>query len=445
MENSRQHFKLQLKDASQVQPQSLYMGVDVERQPDVLSGIQWHEYLLMFLLLALSGNPFFTQKLPIIVTLASVIPAYYILRNPNKNIAYRTFFIFLFFIGYELLHAFMFRLDYTLTIIKLSLVLLVSFGIVNILKEKFIKVLVATMYYISLISFVFTMLCYVPGVGKYLYNLAISLVPLKPDANGFITPTLVVYTFFPGFFTGEFSYVKNAGIFWEGGAFAVFLSITLYFHYARKKIVNLSDLFDKVSLVLIVAVLTTVSTMGFLSVAIILTFYTMQLESNAKYGFLVLSLIAFYVAYHSFEFLGSKIDAQLSASERNNNRFGSALLDFSDIMKRPMLGWSRRLEVLFDTTVNNAKSHRPNGLTNFIRNYGFLYFTVYFYLVFTSFKKIGEYFGKNSTGIALFGVLLLWLISFSELIFDAALLKSLVFLFFAYNAVEESDLIDEVS
>src|SRR5690606_31936565 len=128
--------------------------------------------LLMFLLLALSGNPFFTQNLPEIVSIASIIPIVYILRKGSQTISYHTLFIFCFFIGYELLHSLMFSLDYSLTIIKQFLVLLVSFAILNILKGRFIKVLTNTMYYLSIVSFLFTILCYVPGVNMFLYHLA---------------------------------------------------------------------------------------------------------------------------------------------------------------------------------------------------------------------------------------------------------------------------------
>ena len=445
MDSFKGHFELHAKDSLLAYPHYSQLVIDEGHTGAILKDVKVYEYLLMFLLLALSGNPFFTQKLPIIVTLASIIPGYYILANKGKNLTYRTLFIFVFFIGYELLHAIMFRLDYTLTIIKLFLVLLFSFGVVNILKDRFVKVLVATMYFICIISFVFTILCYVPGVNKFLYNLAAHLIPLKKDYNGYFTPTLIMYTFYPGYFSGYYSFPKNAGIFWEGGAFAVFLNITLYFYYSTKKIVAPHDLFDKVSIIFIVAILTTVSTMGFLALATILTFYTIQLKSNFKYGFLILSLVAFYVAYHSFDFLGSKINEQLATSGQINNRFGSALKDLSDIMKRPILGWSHRLEVLFGTSVFNDSAHRPNGLTNFIRNYGFLYFSVYFYFVYTSFKRIGEYYNKGAVGIALFGVLLLWIVSFSELIFDTPLLKSLVFLFLVYYPVNVSDIFKGVS
>ncbi|WP_158826205.1 hypothetical protein [Mucilaginibacter lacusdianchii] len=390
------------------------------------------EYGLMFLLLATSGNPFFTQNLPIVITLVSAFSLYYILSHYNQKIYHRTFLIFVFFMGYEVLHAIMFHLDYSVTIVKLFLIMLFGFAVVNTLKKRFVPVFIQTMYVISIISFVFTVLVYIPGLGRALYNIAEQLFPLKKDFKNYSTPTLLLYTFLPEFFDGRFTYARNAGIFWESGAFAVYLNVVLYLHYYTKTIVGYKDLIDKKSVVFVIAILTTASTMGFLSLIVVLTVYALQFKSNLKYLFVVLVFLASALAFNSFDFLGAKISEQLAVSGVDNNRFGSALMDWHDIMQRPILGWSRRIEVLFGTTVSSARSHRPNGLTNFLRNYGFLYFTVYFYLVYASFKSIGTYYKISRASMAILGVLLLWIVSFSEMIFDEAFFKSLLFLYMVY-------------
>lgn len=401
------------------------------------------DFLLMFFLLALSGNPFFTQNLPEIATIGFIVPLVYILKHSNGFITYKTLFIFTFFIGYELLHSLLFDLDYSLTLIKQFLVLLIAYSIVHILKNRFINVLVRTMYIICIISFIFTILCYIPGINSFLYSWAIKLFPLQVDFNNFSTPTLLLYTFHPDIFDDKFSYVRNAGIFWEAGAFAVYLNITLYLYYSKKEINDIKDLFDKKSIVFIVALISTTSTMGFLALTLILSFFTIQLRSNLKYLLFVCILISVFVAFQQVDYLGEKIVSQLASSQTSNNRFGSALMDLEDIQERPILGWSRRIEVLFGTTEFSPETHRPNGLTNFIRNYGILYFTVYFYFVFLSFKNVGDRNNsfKNKSLVAIFGVLLLWTVSFSESIFDFAFLKSLIFLAMVYNPAFDNNLL----
>jgi hypothetical protein len=127
------------------------------------------------------------------------------------------------------------------------------------------------------------------------------------------------------------------------------------------------------------------------------------------------------------------VNRELGQSKTSNNRFGSALKDFENISERPLLGWSRRIEVIFQTSESNALTHRPNGLTNFLRCYGLVYFSFYFYLIFNSFKNVYIYHHHSyNYYVPLFGVILLLIISFSELIFDLVFLKSLIFLYYAY-------------
>jgi hypothetical protein len=174
---------------------------------------------------------------------------------------------------------------------------------------------------------------------------------------------------------------------------------------------------------------------------IVLTFFSFQLKSAFKYILIFLIIVTSVLAFTTVDFLGNKINEQLSQSRVSNNRFGSALMDFENIAERPLLGWSRRIEVVFNTSVYSNKTHRPNGFTNFIRSYGLVYFTVYFVLIYGSFKNIYLYYHKSfNPYVPLFGVFLLCLISFSELIFDKPFLKALVFLFSAYYPVPAAQL-----
>lgn len=410
-------------------PNALAVGNDLSKENDVT----WWEMSLMFFLLSFSGNPYIgIQKFELFTILSAVIPIVHIARNYKKSVSYRTIFIFVFLLGYEIMHAFMFKLDYTLTFFKLALILLLSVATVDILKNKFIVVLTKTMVLISLVSFAFVLISYTP-IHKPLYILAEKLFPIDKNYEGQSTPTLLVYTFCREYFTGQFSYVRNAGIFWEGGAFAVFLNITLFLHYSSKSIKAVRDLFDKDAVILIIALASTTSTMGALSLMIIISFFSAQLKSVLKYVLLVLIVITSYLAFTTVDFLGDKINSELSQSSVTNNRFGSAIKDFDNIFERPLLGWSRRIEVVFNTTVRSSKTHRPNGFTNFLRNYGLVYFSFYFFLVFNSFKNIYRYHHRSyNYYVPMFGVFLLCLISFSEVIFDLAFLKALMFLYPAY-------------
>jgi hypothetical protein len=396
----------------------------------------------MFWILLVSGNQYFTQNFEIVIVLSAVIPAYYMFRNANRAISYRTIFTFAFLLGYEMMHALIFHLDYSLTIFKLTLVLLLAFSTVQLLENRFITVLTQTMCILSIISFVFTFFCYVPGLSSFLYNLSFKLFYIDQGFKAYVNPTLLIYTFSHEYFTGEFNYARNPGPFWEGGAFAVFLLVTIFLHYSTRRITKISDLFDKRSIILMVAVITTTSTTGFFALVVLLFYYTLQTKSALKYVFLVLMGISFYLAFLNVEFLGSKVSKQLDESRTTNNRFGAALMDWEDIKKRPILGSSRRIEIVFGTAEASMETRRPNGFTNFLRNYGIVYFSFYFFLVFVSFNSILKYYsGISRERLAFFGIIILWIVSFAEEIFDLAFFKALIFLTYTYRYYPPSELV----
>jgi hypothetical protein len=402
--------------------------------------IKFIDVFVMFFLLMISGNPFFVYHYEKFVAASVIIPVYYILNNTHKKITFSTVFIFAFLLGYELMHAIVYSLDYSLTIFKLALVLLLAFASIQIIGSKFVRVLTLCMVIITIISFVFTFLCYIPGINWKLYNMAAEMFPMQKGFKDYVTPTFLIYTFHPQYFAGEFDYVRNAGIFWESGAFAVFLILTLFLRYITRPIVRVSDLFDKTSILLIVAVITTTSTMGFLALMLLLTFFTMKLKTALKYVFLILVMAMSYVSFVSVEFLGNKISQQMEESDERNNRFGAFLMDWEDIKKRPIIGSSRRIEVIYGVKEHNKATRRPNGFSNFFREYGLIYFTAYFVMVYYSFRRVMYYYrGFYKFSFAFFGVILLWILSFSELIFDLPFFKAMIFLGMAYLAQQASD------
>jgi hypothetical protein len=405
-------------------------------QPD---GVKFWEFLLMYFVLLLSGNPYFVQHYNVIVIFSVVIPLLYFFTNAYRKINFNTVFTFSFLLGYELMHAVVYSLDYSLTIFKLLLVLLLSFASVQMFGDRFVRILISTMCVISIISFVFTALCYVPGLKWQIYDVAMRLFPMNDGFKAYKTPTLLIYTLHPQYYSGEFSYVRNAGIFWESGAFAVFLNLALYLGYITRPIGRMRDLFDRKSIILMIAVVTTTSTMGFLALMLILLFFTLQLRTIVKYIFLPLVVTAAYVAFINVDFLGNKISTQLEESDETNNRFGAAIMDWEDIKERPIIGSSRRLEVIFGNVPMSNAIRRPNGLTNFLRDYGLIYFSVYFMMIYWSFGRVQTYFTGNRRRLPiLFGILLLWLLSFSELIFDLPFFKALIFLASAHLAQEQT-------
>lgn len=387
-------------------------------------------YLAVFYLLAISGNPYLNENSELAGLMSLVFTIPFLMQQPKVILNKKFLGIILFFIGFEVMHSVYYELDYSRTIIKILLGYLFAYCLILRLRGKFIDYFINTMVIISLISLVFFVLTLSPGINKILFETADKLLPLESAENGYRTPTFLIYTFHYGYYIGTVPYPRNAGIWWEAGAFGVFLGLSYFLHLIQKKPLVIKDMFDKKSIIFIVTMLTTTSTTTFLAFALILIVFTFGMKGFYKIALIILILPVMYISFTKLPFLQEKIEAQLDDAESSNNRFGSVLLDWQDIKKQPLIGWSRRREVLFGDDMLAA--HRPNGITNVIRSYGFIYFVVYLLLLYFSFRKITEFYNMPKR-LALVGVILILLLVFSQLYLDKPFFRSFVFLSITYG------------
>jgi len=102
------------------------------------------------------------------------------------------------------------------------------------------------------------------------------------------------------------------------------------------------------------------------------------------------------------------------------------MLDWEDISRRPVFGWSRDASILFET--GSREMHRPNGLTNFLRSYGLIYVISYITLIYISMLNYGKY--LRLANYKVFSMLILTVIilmAFSQLIIHTLFTMSLLF------------------
>lgn len=138
--------------------------------------------------------------------------------------------------------------------------------------------------------------------------------------------------------------LRNSGMFWEPGAFAGYIIFTFILFINSLDV--LWKQYGKHLLILILALVTTFSTTGYLVVALITIIYFAQsIKNKVILGFVYVSIAPLlYVAYTEMTFLEEKImDEYEYAMERdalslNYSRMGSALIDFYYIGKHPLFG-----------------------------------------------------------------------------------------------------------
>jgi len=397
--------------------------------------IIWKDYLLMFLLLTMSANPYVGYNIEIftIIGLLFIFIKYPYVLKIELNKEMFAILIVAFFISFEFIHRIIFGLENTKTIIRILGYYFFAYFSVKALRTKFIDTFNELIYILAIISLVFYVISLIPGINLIIYNFADQMFPLKA---GFDSPTIIIYTFPSEYFqnSGNMPYLRNGGFTWEAGAFGVFLNLAIFFNIAKSKLSLIENLKNKKNIVMLIALLLTFSTTTYVVLSLYLIYFAFKERGVKKIVFVFILGLLIVFSFNNLEFLKSKIAFQLAGAEVSQNRFGSALLDLNDIKERPLLGWSRDTEVLFGNQADTFVSHRPNGLTNHIRNYGVISMFVLLILLFISFKRYFIFINKRYASTLAISVLLIILISsFSQLIFDKIFIKEFLFLSFVYS------------
>lgn len=349
------------------------------------------DYLLIFLLILFSGNPLITGyfgKYSIIVLFLIVV----VLLSKRLKIAKRFISIYKWIaISILLISVFQYiQLGSVSTLGVLNLLLKIFIGgyIINHLGSRLNYTMFKVVFHLSLISLVFyvvhsTFGDVFPGISlsnnKYSY---------------------VLYT--PSYGTHLY---KNAGMFWEPGAHAGLLTLCLAINFPYLKIMWQQHKMKLI--VIIITLLTTQSTTGYLVGFAILLFYFLNTNSAIKTSFfLPIILFLGFSVYQATDFLKDKIEKQFEnttdqeVGSFSNTRFGSYVFDLHYIQKHPLIGNG------LDTKTRYADHQylfygaeedvigSGNGLSNYLASMGVFFVVGYFYLVWKSARLCSFYFAS---------------------------------------------------
>ena len=212
------------------------------------------------------------------------------------------------------------------------------------------------------------------------------------------------------------SVYRNSGFMWEPGAFAAMLLFPIYIELNpnNKKI-------NRKSIVLVIALLTTLSTMGYLALLVLFLYYIRTTGKKLSLLLLPLFIIVGLLILQQ-DFVLNKIQFELGRQDEieehvyttNNEsaslgRIGSFRHDVSDWKSDPIIGTggdTNPFKGQLGTVIN-----RTNGLSRFLLRFGVLGVLVYFSGVYRSFYFTSEH-NKRFTGFI--AITLLMILSFSN-------------------------------
>jgi O-antigen ligase len=255
---------------------------------------------------------------------------------------------------------------------------------VVIIAADFAHTYVVTMVGLSLLSFAFWIPEYIASwFGIRFHNLFAALASrLGPQTENW---SLGFHTYM----TNPDEIRRNAGIFWEPGAFAGYLIIALLILAAvrpsltRKQHLAALCIFTG-------ALLSTFSTAGYIAYPITLLLNFDWRGMNRKHR-ARLALIAFATAplvilgssyaFVKLDFLQAKIRHQITTVERQGqgwriNRLGTLVFDWEYISERPLTGWgiNQKTRFALHPWVADDSNGTGNGMSNFIASFGVIGF-----------------------------------------------------------------------
>lgn len=385
------------------------------------------DYLSVFCLIAISGFEFFYSDdtwiaVGLVITFL-VANSRGVLNRFDRSVFFIIgIFVFWEFIQYLLLWDINLRIRPLLGTIGR---LFIGYLVIKSVNYNYLKIYVNIIAAFAYISIFFYLMFFIPAITEPPMNFGDKYFTTqkKADDSYFYHKSNIIIFNFHGY---ELTPKRNSGPFWEPGAFAVFLTLALVFDLLINK-----SLFSRQKLVMLIALITTLSTTGYLIFFLISINYVF-LKGRRNMALLALVPVVIYISYQTFReqaFLESKIEDNIS-DQTTGSRFGSALADIALIVKNPILGYGREIKAMYGTEDFDIESmHRNNALTKVFVQWGILAFLYLFY-IYRGFKKICMIY-RNELKIApVFLFVVLLLNAFSQPIFQYPFFFGLMFLQF---------------
>ena len=382
----------------------------------------WLDRVLCLMLIVVSGNPAVTYfYMPAVIILPAIILGVIAflrkIRITERDLWIATGFALLFIaqlaiFGSQVISpsiSFMFKLLTGLLAVKVI--------------KNFDKRLIEVMVALSLISLVF----FAPVL--FGVDMASLVRPIAiPFVQNNIQPSIDIGIHNYRIEVGDLH--RNSGMFWEPGAFAGYIILTMLFLLKTNGSRSAMYFF-----VLTIALITTQSTTGYLVFPLVIIVYlwnrSKQLsifKRNFARIFYITTIVAgVSLAYVNFSFLEQKVVSQMINAENEGagwqlTRFGNALYDFHYISRRPLLGWSLSDKTRGETD-KDILTRQGNGLTGSMVRFGMLGFLMYVAFVYRSFQM-----RFNSTVIAISAVVVINFLLMGEQFLFYPLFLSLMFL-----------------
>ena len=213
----------------------------------------------------------------------------------------------------------------------------------------------------------------------------------------------------------DFGYLRNCGFCWEPGGFANFLILAIIINLARNKF----NLKNKRLWVLLIAMITTFTTTGYMALMVISIWYLYNVKFERRIILIpVVILLAIYIS--TLPFMAEKIKSLSADPEYELNRvasisyqtgnaysigrFAGFLMNMKDFKQHPIIGYGGHGEETWQARYN-IQVASINGLGRWMAMFGSIGIFIFFYTYIKSLKNLSLLYNFKKP-IILLGVIL---------------------------------------
>lgn len=445
---------------------------------------RWIDYLIVFLMVVMSAGVSFLGATIFRFFLLAL--AVIVLFFRTGKVGMNNYFVYLMVFYFVWLATIFWYFDInplyssqTLTYLSFFTLMLSAYYSVMAVND-FFRTYVKVIYHLCLIGFVFYPIQLIDL--DLLLKILRSFDPIYSLFRGgtVIRPSIV----FVSYPADAGAIIRNSGFATEPGELSVFLIMALMIHSTlnRFKI-------DRITVVLCIATLTTMSTSGYIGLAIFFVYYFVNTLSTPdwflsfrldKYiiALIVAVLIAASISVYlgiglyliyiicifllkevrfpvflgmlgipvivlilNLDFVSDKISTAIEKdTERYGRaeqmritpgRFGSLLLDMNDFKKNPVIGYGAAIQTRY-INYGGIEQQRTNGLSDYLVRFGLIGFIIMIINLYLTFRLFKENHNKGST---LFFFLALFTVIFSQVILATPFFLGLQYYHFDHDNV----------
>ncbi|MBX3008349.1 MAG: hypothetical protein KF816_10015 [Melioribacteraceae bacterium] len=392
------------------------------------------KYFILFLLVAQAGFPFFVGNLVLGLIAGFTLIVFFLDGHKFNKFSYMTIISLIVLMlaqiittNYFILGPFfgiIFRIIYAIAAIK-------------IIGLEFNKYYIKFMYFFAILSlFLWAILSSSSEIYNTFNEFAHNVIQPLALFPEFVRTNIIIYT-------NDYwllnNFPRNAGPFWEPGAFGVFLNLAIMFNTLETgKILN------KKNIVFIIALISTFSLGAYIAFFIFLyslIFFVRKIFTfSSIVSFALISLIGIY-SYNTFEFLGDKVESSLVKVSTFNSdltyndiyyqvgRNEQAILDLNSFYKFPLFGEGQFIEYAYAASAS--------GLTSILRKWGIIGFLMIFVTMYFSFMKYIKIkmLDKNYIKVILFTFMS---VSISQSLFGLPFFLGFIFMYFIFDSNENT-------